>query len=85
MRLGQLPKSVFENAAVTSTDGGCQVLVDSIVGDSARLVVTVGSGNPVRSGYIRPGQRLTVGPYFVDLHRIRGNMADLSITKQQNL
>ena len=73
---------VFERSSVTSTDGVCEVLVDSIVGESARFVITVGSGSPVRSGYISPGDRLRAGNYFVDLHRIRGNVADVSIYKQ---
>jgi hypothetical protein len=76
-----LHDAVAEHTSVTTPDGVCQVLVDSIIGESTRLVITVGS-QVVTADNVHPGQRVRAGAYYVDLHRIRVNVVDLSIYKQ---
>jgi hypothetical protein len=73
--------SVFAGSSVTSMDGRCQVLVSSLIGESVDLTVTVNSDSPQGFTSVRPGKRIAVGDYFIDLHRVRGDIADLSISK----
>ena len=72
--------SVLAGSSVISPDGRCQVLVSSIIGESVDLTVTINSDSPRGFTSLHPGNRLTVGDYFIDLHRVRGDIADLSIS-----
>jgi hypothetical protein len=72
---------VMEKESVTTSDGNCQIRVDSIIGDSVRLVVTVGSDEPITTAYIDTGKRQRVGPYYIDIHKIAGNWVYLSVVK----
>jgi hypothetical protein len=76
---------VNEGNGVTSSDGGCTVKVIKVFGDEITLSVVVDIAKPQIFERVRAGDRLPVvaaaGKYFVDIHRIRGNIVDLAIFK----
>jgi hypothetical protein len=79
-----LPETgVFEKASVTTVDGRCNIQVANVAGNSVRLVTTVDALKPVSQDYIEVGQRLAVDAndkmYYIDLHRVRGNIVDLAV------
>jgi hypothetical protein len=73
--------SVFAGSSVTSSDGRCRVLVSNIVGESVDLTVIVDSDSPRGFSSVHPGSQMTVGDYLINLRRVRGDLADLTISK----
>jgi len=82
-----LEAGVFEKASVTTNDGRCNIRVVSVSGDSVTLAVTIDSLAPVVFKNEQVGSRVTADAgdkvYYIDLHRIRGNIVDLSVYKRK--
>lgn len=76
---------VFAGSAVTTVDGVCQVAIASAQGNDIELTVTLGTERPQLFRYVHPGDRVSAsgksGTYLVDIHRIRGDIVDLMVTK----
>jgi hypothetical protein len=78
---------VFEGTAATTIDGVCQIAIGRVIGANVDLTVAMGSGKPEIFKGIHSGDRITQkymnGSYFIDIHRIRGNIVDLTVSKSQ--
>jgi hypothetical protein len=78
---------VFEGTAATTIDGVCQIAIGRVVGANIDLTVAMGGGKPEIFKGIHPGDRITQkfmnGSYFIDIHRIRGDIVDLTVSKSQ--
>ncbi len=73
---------VFENSSVTTYDGRCNVRVDHVRGDLVTVTVAIDGLPPQELKDQRVGSRIQVGAgrgYYVDLHRVRGDIVDLSV------
>ena len=76
---------VFKGSAVTTNDGNCQIRVDDIFLNYVDISVIVGSDKPQVFTLLHTGDRVTVksksAGYFVDIHKIRGDIVDLSVSR----
>jgi 3D (Asp-Asp-Asp) domain-containing protein len=74
---------VFENSAVTTSDGVRTIQIVQVRDNDLTMSVIAGSERPQTFENLRPGSRVTVQAqgalYFVDIHRIRGNIIDLAV------
>lgn len=74
---------VFAGSSVTTRDGRCIVRIISASESSISLSVAIDSNKPAEFRDQRPGDRVTIEAsgriYYVDLHRVRGNIVDLEI------
>lgn len=70
--------------SVTTSDGACTVRVVGLTGETATLEVTVEAEDPKLIKEAKIGRRAVVRgmkrAYYIDLHRERGNMVDLSVS-----
>ncbi len=77
---------VFENNSVTTSDGVCSIQVVKVSGNTVIMSVIIGSDQPQIFRDLRPGERITVqakeASYFVDIHRIRGDIVDLAVYRK---
>lgn len=76
---------VFENASVTTRDGRCNIGIARVSGDQVTLSVAI-DAQPARTfERQRVGSRVPVDAgdsiYYIDLHRVRGNIVDLSAVR----
>jgi hypothetical protein len=74
---------IQEGTAATSVDGSCSIFVKSSDGDEqAVILVTIGDG-PTSEVKMSPGGRerfeSPTHVYLIDLNRLRGNLADLTV------
>ena len=78
---------VFESASITTNDGRCSIRVDRVSGDRVTLSVAVDALAPVVYENKQVGTRVAVDAgdklYYVDLHRVRGNIVDLSVHQRK--
>lgn len=77
----------FQNSSVTTRDGRCSIRILRISGEQVSLSVSV-DANPPKEFERRPvGTRVSVDAgndvYYIDLHRVRGNIVDLSVSRRK--
>lgn len=74
---------VFAGNSVTTKDGRCNVRIIKADKFGITLAIVVDSNKPVEFKDRRPGDRVTIEAngrvYYIDLHRIRGDIVDLEI------
>lgn len=77
---------VFEGASITTSDGRCTVRITSADVSKISLSVIVNSNDPIMFKGRLPGDRIAVDGgdfvYYIDLHRVRGNIVDLEVYRQ---
>lgn len=70
--------------SITTSDGACTVRLVGLTGTAATLEVAVEAEEPRLLKEVEIGRRAVVRgakkTYYVDLHRARGNMVDLSVS-----
>lgn len=78
---------VFENASITTNDGICSIHIVSVDQNQVTLAVTIDTASPVAYKNQKAGSRITADAgervYYIDLHRIRGNIVDLSVHQRR--
>ena len=74
---------VFLNASATTADGRCSIRIDRISGEYVTISVTVDASAPIAFDRRKVGTRVPVDAgdrfYYIDLHRVRGDIVDLSV------
>lgn len=75
---------VAVGASITTSDGSCTVRLVGLTGATATLEVVVEAEDPRLLKEVEIGRRAVVRgakrTYYVDLHRARGNVVDLSVS-----
>ena len=65
-----------------NSDGRCSIRIINVIGSQVTLWTTIDAGKPVEQR-AEVGSRVTVDAgdivYYIDLHRVRGNIVDLSV------
>ena len=78
---------VFEKASATTTDGRCTVRIVRISNDRITVAITIDSLEPKVFENQEAGTRVVAQStekfYYVDLHRIRGGIVDLSVHQRK--
>lgn len=81
-----LEAGIFEGTSATSSDGCCSIFVKKIKDGLITLVVTLNAEKPRVFEKISIGQRITVASntatYFIDVRRLRENIVDVSVGRQ---
>ena len=81
-----LEAGIPEGTSATTSDGSCSIFVKKIVDGQVTLVVTLKAEEPRVFEKIEVGRRITVASgkvaYFIDVRRLRGNIADVSVSRQ---
>jgi hypothetical protein len=83
-----LPETgVAKGTSVTTLDGRCTIGVRTVIGDQVSLLTTLDSEKPKGHEYLPVGSRVTLHAgdvvYFIDIHRVRGDIVDLSVYRQK--
>jgi hypothetical protein len=75
---------VAVGSSITTSDGNCTVRLVSLTGANATIEVMIGAETPQVIERAPVGRRTVVRgktqTYYIDLHRERGNMVDLSVS-----
>jgi hypothetical protein len=78
---------VMKGTSVTTLDGRCTIGVRTVIGDQVSLSTTLDSEKPKDHEYLPIGSRVTLHAgdvvYFIDIHRVRGDIVDLSVYRQK--
>ena len=75
--------TLAEGESITTPDGVMNLTLNHVWGglNWADLTATIGDGLPKDYKEVKVGQRVVAGPYFIDLHELRGNLVRFSVSK----
>ena len=78
---------LFEGKSATTTDGRLSIKVVQIQGEHVSLSLTVDATAPINYLNRVVGSRVTAYAadvvYYVDIHRVRGNIVDVAVSRHR--